>query len=63
MVCPKCHSPNVYKSRSANAGLLFPARLFMVWVRCHYCGTKFCLFGLLPGAAIPDAPAERQAAA
>jgi RNase P subunit RPR2 len=63
VICPKCHSPNVYKSRSGNAKLLFAARLFMVWVRCHYCGTKFPVFGLLPGHRIPAAAEERQAAA
>jgi predicted Zn-ribbon and HTH transcriptional regulator len=63
MICPKCHSPKVHKSRSANAELLFPVRLFMVWARCHYCGAKFRLFGLFPGSRIPDAAGERQAAA
>jgi hypothetical protein len=63
MICPMCRSPHIRKSRSANARLVFPLSLFMVWVRCHYCGARFAHFGLLPGSKIPDAAGHRQAAA
>ena len=54
MNCPTCNSKKVGKSRRANAGLVFPLTLFMVWVRCYSCGRKFCRFGLLPGNKIPQ---------
>jgi hypothetical protein len=63
MICPTCHSPHVRKSQSGNARLAFPFSLFMVWVRCYYCGRKFLHYGLLPGTKVPDAGGHRSVAA
>jgi hypothetical protein len=63
MNCPICNSKNVRKSRSGNAGVVFPLTLFMVWVRCHNCWRKFPRFGLFPGSTIPEVLDKRRAAA
>jgi transposase-like protein len=62
MFCPTCGSNNLKTSKSANARLAFPFRLFMVWVRCHSCGRKFRRFGLFPAKKVPAA-VDRQRAA
>jgi hypothetical protein len=63
MICPTCHSPHIRKSQSGNARLLFPLSLFMVWVRCYYCGKRFLRFGLVPGMKVPTAEGQRHVAA
>jgi transposase-like protein len=55
MFCPTCGSSDLKKSKSANARLVFPFPLFMVWVRCHACGRKFRRFGLFPASKVPAA--------
>jgi RNase P subunit RPR2 len=63
MTCPKCNSTHLRKSKSANARLVFPFSLLMVWVRCHSCGRKFRQYGLFPGNQIPEASDPRRVAA
>jgi hypothetical protein len=63
MMCPVCNSTTLKKSKSANARLVFPLSLLMVWVRCYHCGRKFFRFGLLPGRGIPEADEQQQTAA
>lgn len=67
MVCPICGSPNLFRSRSANASLARPLAWFAVWVRCHTCWHKFLRFGVMPArrfresAVGPDVEHLRQA--
>ncbi len=63
MKCPICNSTHVKKSKSANARLVFPFSLLMVWMRCYSCERKFFRLGLLPGNRIPEADDPRRVAA
>lgn len=63
MKCPSCYSTRLRKSNRGNAHLVFPFRLFVVWVRCRDCGWAFRQFGLLPGNKISAAAHERRRAA
>jgi RNase P subunit RPR2 len=63
MMCPKCRSQRLRKSTSGNARLVFPLPLFMVWVRCHNCGWRFCRFGLFPGRKFSGVTHRGEAAA
>jgi len=59
MKCPHCSSTSVYLSKSGNARLVWPLRLFVVQVRCHDCSKSFYRRGVFTcGQRVPSSPAD-----
>ena len=54
MRCPRCKSPEVFKSKSGNTWLQGPLQWIIVCVRCHSCSKQFYRRGiLLAGEKVP----------
>ena len=60
MECPNCRSTSVFKSKSGNARLIWPLRMFVVRLRCHNCSKMFYRRGALAGGEkVPPSPTSQ----
>ena len=61
MRCPYCLSDGLFRSRSGYPWYLWPLRLLMVAVRCHYCDEEFRVPGVLLGGPKVEWPPAQKA--